>query len=196
MAHKRGDINEHGLYFFQIGSRGNEVWLPLADFEARKKRLSETNKAWVSRNRASVNERQRTKKTEAQKAAAIIYLKEWRAKNVTKCRQLKTDWRNRNRDTVRRQNNEYWKRNPDKRAEVRNRRRAHEKGCATSDRKTIKQFYKTSQRISKCLGLKFEVDHIVPLAAGGLHCPSNLQIIPWRINRIKGRKNETEINSY
>ena len=86
MAHKKGNINEHGLYFFQIGSRGNEVWLLLADFEARKKRLSETNKAWVSRNRASVNERQRTKKTEAQKAAAIIYLKEWRAKNVTKCR--------------------------------------------------------------------------------------------------------------
>jgi hypothetical protein len=195
MAYKRGDIKD-GLYFFQIRSCGKEVWLSLAEFEAKKKRLRETTKAWVSKNRARINLSQRKRITEETKTKAAIYLKEWRKKNPQKCRDLKTAWRNRNRETVRRQNNEYWKNNPEKRAESRNRRRAHEKGCATEDRKTIKEFYKTSQRISKCLGVRFEVDHILPLAIGGAHCPSNLQIIPWRINRIKGKKNETEIKTY
>ena len=195
MAHKRGDFKD-GLYFFPISSRGKEVWLSLVEFDARKKRTLKTTKEWVDKNRERVNLRQRARVTKETKAKAAIYLKEWRSKNVQKCRDLKTAWRNRNRDLVRYKNSEYWKNNPDKRAEVRNRRRAHEKGCATADRKTIKQFYKTSQRISKCLGIRFEVDHILPLAAGGIHCPSNLQIIPWRINRIKGKKNETEIKSY
>ena len=31
-------------------------------------------------------------------------------------------------------------------------------------------------------------DHIIPISKGGLHHPSNLQVLPLKINRIKGCK--------
>ena len=49
--------------------------------------------------------------------------------------------------------------------------------------------YKASDRISKCLGISFHVDHIVPLSKGGTHAPSNLQIVPAKWNRRKKNLN-------
>jgi len=43
----------------------------------------------------------------------------------------------------------------------------------------------------RSIGLKYEVDHIIPLAgknASGLHVPSNLQVIPMIQNRQKSNK--------
>jgi hypothetical protein len=52
--------------------------------------------------------------------------------------------------------------------------------------------YGLSSRVSKCLGIKHHVDHIVPLKpkkgsgiAPGWHEPSNLQVLPARINLSK-----------
>jgi len=33
---------------------------------------------------------------------------------------------------------------------------------------------------------EFEVDHMTPIALGGLHCTSNLQILTRKDNRVKG----------
>lgn len=57
-----------------------------------------------------------------------------------------------------------------------------------TERKIVEVFYETSERVSLCLGIRQHVDHIVPLAKGGLHHPSNLQILPWRVNLSKGCK--------
>lgn len=37
-------------------------------------------------------------------------------------------------------------------------------------------------------GERFEVDHMIPLVRGGLHCATNLQVIPARLNRSKSGK--------
>jgi 5-methylcytosine-specific restriction endonuclease McrA len=42
--------------------------------------------------------------------------------------------------------------------------------------------------LSSILGIPHEVDHIIPLAKGGLHHPSNLQVIPASVNRRKSAK--------
>jgi len=34
----------------------------------------------------------------------------------------------------------------------------------------------------------YEVDHKIPISKGGLHCPSNLQYLPWLENRKKSNK--------
>ena len=49
----------------------------------------------------------------------------------------------------------------------------------------IKQIYAHAVRVSKKLGIPFHVDHIIPIANGGLHHPSNLQIAPasWNISK-------------
>lgn len=55
--------------------------------------------------------------------------------------------------------------------------------------------YKVSERVSKCLGIKHHVDHVIPLkpAKGsgidpGRHTPTNLQVIPAMFNHIKNNR--------
>jgi hypothetical protein len=57
-----------------------------------------------------------------------------------------------------------------------------------ADRLKIRMIYKICRRISKCLQIRHDVDHIVPLYKGGIHHPSNLQILPARLNQIKSYK--------
>lgn len=66
-----------------------------------------------------------------------------------------------------------------------------QRGVAWSDKKTCRAFYAMARRISKCLGIPHEVDHIIPLRGkfvSGLHVPNNLCVIPMRENRRKGNK--------
>ena len=52
----------------------------------------------------------------------------------------------------------------------------------------MKCFYEQAQRLQECLGIKHDVDHIIPLAGrgiSGLHVPWNLQVIPASVNARK-----------
>jgi hypothetical protein len=49
-------------------------------------------------------------------------------------------------------------------------------------------FYESAERVSKCLGIKHVVDHVIPLRGkmvSGLHAPMNLQVIPEVLNLKK-----------
>lgn len=52
----------------------------------------------------------------------------------------------------------------------------------------ISKIYKKCKRTTRETDVEHEVDHIIPLAKGGLHHPSNLQIITKTENRRKGTK--------
>jgi hypothetical protein len=52
----------------------------------------------------------------------------------------------------------------------------------------IRLIYEECQRLSKETGILHHVDHIIPLALGGLHHPSNLQILTAEENLKKGCK--------
>ena len=45
--------------------------------------------------------------------------------------------------------------------------------------------FKWSKRLTHCLGVKFHLDHIVALAAGGHHNYDNLRPIPAKWNQVK-----------
>lgn len=55
-------------------------------------------------------------------------------------------------------------------------------------RATILCFYEIRDRVSKCTGILHHVDHIYPLARGGLHHQCNLQVLPAKINQRKSKK--------
>lgn len=55
----------------------------------------------------------------------------------------------------------------------------------TGNRDKIKQFYLMRNRLNKCTGIKWHVDHVKPLAKGGLHHENNLQVITAKANLRK-----------
>jgi restriction endonuclease S subunit len=81
-------------------------------------------------------------------------------------------------------------------AVINNKRRAYKKKCLEelSEREEglIKQIYAYRVRLQNKLGIDFHVDHIVPISKGGLHHPSNLQVVPAVWNVRKNNRN-TEI---
>jgi 5-methylcytosine-specific restriction endonuclease McrA len=58
--------------------------------------------------------------------------------------------------------------------------------CETADFEKIKQIYAECRRLSEETGIPHEVDHIIPIAKGGLHHQDNLQILTRFQNRSKG----------
>ena len=52
----------------------------------------------------------------------------------------------------------------------------------------IKNIYVTAKELTKSTGIKYEVDHVIPIKhplVCGLHVENNLQIIPENENRVK-----------
>lgn len=57
-----------------------------------------------------------------------------------------------------------------------------------ADKMAIKTIYQLARRVSQCLGIEFQVDHIVPLKGAlvcGLHVETNLRVIPAHSNQKK-----------
>lgn len=68
-------------------------------------------------------------------------------------------------------------------------RRAREAFPAWADRFIVKEMYDLARMRTKCTGVRWEVDHIVPLQnelVCGLHVEHNLRVIPATVNRAKG----------
>jgi 5-methylcytosine-specific restriction endonuclease McrA len=53
----------------------------------------------------------------------------------------------------------------------------------------IETIYLQRIRLEKRLGIPFHVDHVIPISKGGLHIPSNLQVLPAKLNLKKNSKN-------
>jgi hypothetical protein len=56
--------------------------------------------------------------------------------------------------------------------------------------------YNTARHLTKTTGIQYHVDHIRPIAAGGLHHPDNLQVITAQENLYKGSEYKGKRTTY
>jgi len=121
-------------------------------------------------------------------AAGRIYRK-LNSEKVKKCNRR---WVENNRSKYNAISNKWIKRNPDKAVEFAGRRRAREMNACImlhrDQQKIIDSIYDYSQRLTKCIGIKHHVDHIIPISRGGIHVHTNMQVIPASINCRKRNK--------
>ena len=117
----------------------------------------------------------------------------WQEANPEKRALLNRAWRNSNKEKVDAYVAAWQKANPAHHSAVKGRSGAMERSplggaCVPSDfdmHATI-PIYAERIRLTKETGVVHHVDHIIPLAAGGLHEASNLQVLTASENTAKG----------
>ena len=159
---KQGDWNKDKtkrFWKYHKPSKNGQWWLSPEKFEECRKK---------SKVDCSIR---RNKNPQAHKTSVA----NWRNNNLEKCKSIWKNWA---------------KNNPEKIFNNKSKRRQREKSKELNEIENliIKTIVNCRKRISKCTGIQFHVDHIIPLAKGGKNEPCNLQILPAIINQRKHAK--------
>jgi len=169
-------------------------------------RTLQVSQAAISRltglNRGSINYQCNK---EAQRKRVATYLSQpdkrvrrYQSNALAKSKRMSNpEYRARVNDNFRR----WYEDNPDKYAGIlsRNRKRAE---AASQDITTkreydqVKAIYLLALNLTKATGIRYVIDHIQPLCAGGEHAAYNLQVIPYEQNASKSGKWGVEEQRY
>jgi hypothetical protein len=176
-------------------------------YQRNKERLSSKNKKYRDEHKDTIREQRKKYKllngplpyktvkdmdaAEIVKRAAIK--RRWRLANPDAESASKTAYRIKNPYKVALANRLWAQRNRGKRNAIEACRRAAKLRATPQwvERSRIQDIYTEVDRRSKTEGVVYHVDHIVPLQSEfvcGLHCLSNLQIIPGKENISKGNR--------
>lgn len=117
----------------------------------------------------------------------------WYKDNKDKKRAYDIARRASNPEIYRAANRRYEKRYPGrKNAKVQERRAAlSNRTPAWADSRAIREVYEEAARLTRALGVKMVVDHVIPLrgrGVSGLHVANNLRIIPESENLTKANR--------
>lgn len=145
-----------------------------------REKYIEGMKDWQSRNKEKVSEK----------------AKQYRQRNSEKLSKWFREHAQRNKERIALRAKEYNKMFPEKKAEHGARYRARK--CRSLapwfsdlDEFIIKEAYRLARTRKKSTGVRWCVDHIIPIAANeacGLHCFQNIQVIPEAVNLTKKNK--------
>lgn len=152
--------------------------------------------------------RNRDKPAHFCKVCTKLIVLEWNAKNPEKAKAREVRYRERHRKEIaaktakwylgnKKRNNEntlrWYQKNKDRGAEKRAMYRATQAKATPvwANKLFIREAYHLARLRTKTLGVKWAVDHIVPLKSMlvcGLHVEKNLQVIPAIENSVKGNR--------
>ena len=193
MRHKRGDIREDGLVFWSYSKDypNGELWVDKEKFDKKSEQEIKRKKDWYLKNKQHAIEKTRIWREQnierKKENARISYINQ-----KEKIKQRSHKWYHSNKERAKETQRNWSKRNPDKHNAVRSMQRARKKNqtphMTNEEKSLIEKFYEHASRLTRLLKIEHHVDHIVPLVKGGLHHPSNLQVIPASVNLRKGIK--------
>lgn len=115
---------------------------------------------------------------------------EWRRKNAQRDVARKAEWYAANSDKSRKRTAEWARRHPERAASHAAKRRARIAAVplAAHEQADVIALYAKARALTELTGESYHVDHIKPLAKGGLHHPSNLQVLKGIDNLRKGTR--------
>lgn len=119
--------------------------------------------------------------------------RKWAQQNPERGRNRSKAWRDANPDRAAEVTKKYESANPEKGYARCGTRRAVKRNAKPSwaNQFFIQEAYRLAKLRTKMTGFVWHVDHIVPLRSPvvcGLHCETNLQVIPGYLNMVKGNR--------
>jgi hypothetical protein len=160
-------------------------------YERNRERKLAKNKAWAERNRErklattkAWGERNRERKAATTKA--------WDERNRERKAATTKAWRERNRERCATSRKAWGERNPELIKQHYRRRRAKKKNAqvtlTSKEKEKLLVLERVRQELERETGRAYHIDHILPLAHGGLHHPVNLRILESTENISKRDK--------
>lgn len=160
-------------------------------YERNRERAAATKKAWRECN-PIYNKAYRERNRERIAAKHKVYHKAWAERNRERKAATNKAWRERNPDRVAATTKAWRERNPELDREKFRRRRAKKKNAlvtlTSNEKEKLIVLERTRQELQKETGRAYHIDHILPLAHGGLHHPINLRILEGTENLSKQDK--------
>lgn len=162
-------------------------------FKVVKKRHYEKNKDKALSYASAYREENREKIKAATAGKHATFSARYRQKNPERCRQMTQAWKDANPEQRAQTNAEWVHKNLHKCRTYQHNRRAKKaaNGGTLSPDLAITLYAKQRGKCTCCgvaLGDDYEMDHIVPLALGGVNSDENIQLLTSRCNRQKGAK--------
>ena len=157
-----------------------------------KERKRKADKEYNEKNKEAISEK-RKDHYERNRAARIKNSVDWRKRDPSKARKNEAAYREKNRDVCNSRIKAWKAVNRHLVAEYAMRRIAAKRKAfpdwANADK--MAEIYKAASDLRKSTGQVWHVDHIVPLCSDyvcGLHCESNLRVIPGKENLRKNNR--------
>ena len=168
-------------------------------YEKNKKRISKRGREYYQKNKSLISIKKKAyrqankEKLKAQKAEYYlknretllqkgkINLKKWKEKNREWVKIRDKKYRLANIERIREKNKEYKKNNPEKIIMKGRKRRAVQKMASVvltdKENQMMEQLELTRVALQKETGKRYHLDHVLPLAHGGIHHPCNIRIL-------------------
>lgn len=194
----RGTTRWDGWIFWGHTKQGVQVWFNPVRFKAKQKQAATRNQ--VAREKhaqfrilhpkpqklTSEEVAKRERERLARRRSDPVFIEKQKLYN--KQRRTNPNLKEKLRQYFSNYYRSYYQKKPEIRRAKKAARRAAQRNAVpnTFDRQKVQQIYAWRNRVQQCLGIRFDVDHILPLAAGGEHSHRNLQVLPHVLNVAKG----------